>query len=111
MTPHCATKSQHTTKPEGTDQKDPYPRGCRSDSVGEKIQRQPDALEDILEHCNDLEREYILSAVISDFENGLLPDIILGVCFVPLPLGNCLRIDIDDRPGLADFERGHKWCL
>jgi hypothetical protein len=111
MTPHCATKSQYTIKPERADQKNSYARRCRSDSVREKIQRQPDALEDVLEHCNDLERKYILSAVVSDFENGLLPDIILRVCFISLPLGNCVGVDIHDRPSLANFECGHERCL
>jgi len=88
--------------------KKPYPRICRSNTIREKIQRQPNALEDVLEHRNDLKRKHVLSTVISDFENGLLPDVVLGVCFISLPLGNCVRIDIDDRPGLADFESGHE---
>ena len=102
-TPHCATKSQHTTKPEGTGEKNPHAGGCRSDSVREMIQRQPSALEDVLERRNDLEREYIWSAVVSGFENDLSPNIILRACFVPLPFASCVWIDINDRPGLADF--------
>ena len=58
-----------------------------------------------------MEREYISPAVVSDLENGLLPDVILRMCFIPLPLGNCARIDIDDGPGLADFECGHERYL
>ena len=101
-TPHCATKNQYT-KPEGTGEKNAYAGACRSESVREKIQHQPNAPEDVLEHRSDLEREYIWSAVVSGFENDLSPNIILRACFVPLPFASCVWIDINDRPGLADF--------
>ena len=107
MASHCVTKRQCTIKPEGTDQRNTYARDYRSGSIREKTRHQPNALEDVPEHPNDLECEYILSAVVSDFEDGLLPDIILRVRLIPLPLGNRIRIDIDNGPGLANFERGH----
>jgi len=91
--------------------RDPYPGSCCGDPVREEIQCQPNALEDVFEHRNDLEREHVLSAVVPNLENRLLPGIVLGVRLNSLPLGGRVGIDVDNRPGLADFERGHERCL
>ena len=111
MTPHYPTTSQHTVKPNGPDQKGPYTRSRRGNSVGEEIQCQPNALEDIFEHRNDLKREDVLSTVVPNLEDRLLPSVVFGARLDSLPLGSRVRIDIDNRPGLTDFECGHEWCL
>ena len=89
----------------------PYARCGRSDPIREKIQSQPNTLEDVLEHCNQLERQYVLSAIVSDFKHSLLPDVILAVCLLSFALSNCVRIDVDGRLDLANFESRHEWGL
>lgn len=55
-----------------------YPRRSCSHAIGKEIQSQPNAGKDVLEHCDDLQREDVLTTVIANFEDGLLPDIILS---------------------------------
>lgn len=52
-----------------------------SNSIGIEIKGEPDARENILEHGDYLEGQHILAAVITDFEYGLLPHIILLTSF------------------------------
>jgi hypothetical protein len=111
ITPHYITRNKHVVDEEELNQRDPYSRRGRSDPVREKIQRQPNTLEDVLEHCDKLEGQHVLSTIVSDFEDSLLPNIVLGACFVSFSLSNCVRIDIDGRLRLANFERRHEWGL
>lgn len=55
-----------------------HPRRRGSHAVREQVQHQSEAGENILEHGDNLKCQDILSAIISDLEHSLLPDVVLG---------------------------------
>jgi hypothetical protein len=94
-----------------------YPRGCCRHAIGKEIQGQPNAGKDVLEHCDDLQREDILTTIIANFEDSLLPDIILSASLdsstVTVKQGVWVGINFDSL--FSDFEcrhkRGLKWVM
>lgn len=90
-----------------------YTGSRRSHAVWEYIEGETDAREDVLEHRDDLKGEDVLPAIIPNFEDGLLPDVVLLDLFLPLPVrfNDSLRAHALYQTFLADLEGSHKWGL
>ena len=94
-----------------------YPRRCCRHAIWKQIQGQPNASKNVLEHCDDLQREDVLTTVVANFEDGLLPNIILSASLdsstVAVKQGIWVRINFDSL--FSDFEcrhkRGLKWVM
>jgi len=90
-----------------------YSRRCCSHTIGKEIQGQPNAGKDVLEHCNDLQREDVLTTIITNFEDGLLPDIIFSASLDPstVAVKQGVWVGINFDPVFSDFECRHERSL
>lgn len=88
--------------------------GGRRHSVREEVERETEIGEDVFEHGDDLQSEDVLSAIVSDLEDGGLPDLEVHLALL-LPLGIVDNGVLRGRCGLllllAHFEGGHEGSL
>ena len=80
ITPHYRKRWQVSQKrlPKNDNKTNARSSGCHP--IWVKVQRKSNTGEDVFEHSNDLQSEYILTTVVSHFKNRLLPNIVLRAC-------------------------------
>jgi hypothetical protein len=61
----------------GRSEKGTYTWSGGSDSIWKQVETQSDAGKDVLEHGDDLQRENVLPAIVSDLEDSCLPDLVV----------------------------------
>ena len=89
-----------------------YPRRGSSDSVREQVDGQPNAVEDVLEHGDDLQCEYVLATIVADFKDRRLPDIILrDLDLNVVSISEHIALSNGDGPRLPNFEGRHERSL
>lgn len=90
-----------------------YTRTSSGHPIRKEVERETDGSEDVLEHGDDLEGEDILSTIVADLEDGLLPNVVLGANFhaVAVTIQKSIGVGVHHDSFLAHLERGHEGSL
>lgn len=84
-----------------------HPRCSSCNPVRKEVQNKTCLQEDILEHGDDLQCEYVLSTIIADLEDSGLPHVVFRLLRYPV----IINIVTEDGPFFANFEGCHKRSL
>jgi hypothetical protein len=118
MTPHCeGREANQLRRSERAGRKKTHPGTGRGNTVRSDEQVESQRVEDVLMNGDDLEGEDVLTAVVSDLEDGGLP----GIVLLRLRVLGVFDVDEDVLSGeivllhlvasTTDFEGGHERSL